>query len=145
MHISKYCDFALRALMYLGVRPDEIVPANDIARAFGVSTNHLVKSLQGLVREGLVRSVPGRGGGYVLDKSASHTRIGDIVRNLEPNFHIAECFAPNDNTCPLTLACGLHDALYRAKESFLETLNQYTLADLIAPQYQTLLDIGAGS
>lgn len=142
MHLSKYCDFALRSLMYLGARPNRVTAADEIAQAFDISTNHMVKSLQGLSREKLIRSVPGRNGGYVFEQSASQIRIGDVVRNLEPNFHMAECFSHEKNTCPLTPECGLQSALSEACEAFLNTLNQHTLADLIASQTQKLLAIG---
>lgn len=143
MHLSKFCDYALRALMYLGARPDKITAADEIATAFGISTNHVVKSLQALSRENLVRSVPGRGGGYVFESSLKKIKLGDVVQKLEPNFYVAECFSPEKNTCPLTPECGLQGALGNATNSFIDTLNNYTLADLVTSQSKKLLTIGA--
>ena len=143
MHLSKFCDYALRALMYLGARPNKITAADEIAKAFGISTNHIVKGLQALSRESLVRSVPGRGGGYVFESSLAQIKLGDVVQKLEPNFHMAECFSHEKNTCPLTPECGLQDALGTAKDTFIDTLNKYTLEDLVTPQTKKLLTIGA--
>ncbi|MFT5369464.1 MAG: Rrf2 family nitric oxide-sensitive transcriptional repressor [Candidatus Latescibacterota bacterium] len=142
MHLSKFCDYALRSLMYLGARPGSVTVADEIAKAFGVSSNHIVKSLQGLTRAGHVQSVSGRGGGYVLDRPPSSIRVGDVVKQLEPNLHMAECFSQEKNTCPLTPGCGLESALSHACQTFIETLNQYTLEDLIASQTEKLLSIG---
>jgi Rrf2 family nitric oxide-sensitive transcriptional repressor len=142
MHLSKYCDYALRSLMYLGARSGKITAADEIAKAFGISTNHVVKSLQGLAKAGYVTSVSGRGGGYVFDRPLYKIRVGDIVERLEPNLHMAECFSEEKNTCPLTPGCALQSALSHACHTFIETLNQYTLEDLIAPQTQKLLAIG---
>ena len=142
MQLSKFCDYGLRALMYLGARKGRVTAAEEIAGAFAVSQNHIVKSLQALSREGLVRSVPGRGGGYVFEGAAGGIRIGDVVEKIEPNFHMAECFSPPQNTCPLTPECGLQAALVDARDAFLDTLNRYTLDDLIAPQRGKLLAIG---
>ena len=142
MQLSKFCDYGLRALMYLGARTGKITSAEEMARAFDISHNHIVKSLQALCREGLIRSVPGRGGGYLFEQSTERIRIGDVVQKIEPNFHMAECFSLPKNTCPLTPECGLQAALIDARDTFLETLNQYTLKDLIAPQIDKLLAIG---
>ena len=142
MHLSKFCDYALRSLMYLGARPGKITAADEIAKAFGISTNHIVKSLQGLAKAGYVTSLSGRGGGYIFDRPLSQVRIGDVVEQLEPNLHMAECFSQEKNTCPLTPGCELQSALSNACNSFIETLNQYTLEDLILPQTKKLLAIG---
>lgn len=142
MQLSKFCDYGLRALMYLGARKGEITAADEIARAFGISHHHIVKSLQALCRQGLVRSVPGRKGGYLYEGDPEKISIGDVVQKIEPNFHLAECFTPHKNTCPLTPGCGLQSALDEARASFIETLNQYTLKDLVASQADKLLAIG---
>ena len=143
MHLSKYCDYALRALMYLSVRPSQVTAADEIAKAFGISTNHVVKSLQGLAKANYVQSISGRGGGYVFDQVPASIRVGEIVKQLEPNLHMAECFAPEKNTCPLTPGCGLEQALANACHTFIDTLNQYTLEDLTTSQTAKLLAIGA--
>lgn len=142
MHLSKFCDYALRSLMYLGARPGTVTAADEIAKAFGISNNHIVKSLQGLAKAGYVESISGRGGGYVFNRSPESICIGKVVEQLEPNLHIAECFSPDKNTCPLTPACELQSALSNACHSFIDTLNQYTLKDLILPQTKTLLALG---
>ncbi|MBT3601863.1 MAG: Rrf2 family transcriptional regulator [Candidatus Latescibacteria bacterium] len=142
MHLSKYCDYALRSLMYLGARSGNITAADEIAKAFGVSTNHIVKSLQGLTKADHIQSISGRGGGYVFNRPPSSVRVGDVVKQLEPNLHMAECFSQEKNTCPLTPGCGLELALSHACQTFIDTLNQYTLEDLIASQTQKLLSLG---
>ena len=141
MHLSKFCDYALRSLMYLGARPGTVTAAEDIARAFGISGHHVVKSLQALCRANLVRSVPGRGGGYVFEGVPQRIKLGDAVQTLEPNFHMAECFAPEKNTCPLPPGCGLQGALSNATGAFLDNLNRYTLKDLIETQTERLLSL----
>lgn len=142
MHLSKFCDYALRSLMYLGVRSGKVIAADEIATAFGISTNHIVKSLQGLAKAGYIQSISGRGGGYIFDGTLAHIRVGEVVEQLEPNLHMAECFSPDKNTCPLIPGCELQTALSQACRAFIETLNQYSLEDLIEPQTQKLLAIG---
>ena len=128
--------------MYLAARPGKTIAASEVARAFGVSANHMVKSLQSLCRAGLIRSLPGRAGGYVFEGLPAQIAIGDLVQQLEPNLDMAECFAPQTNTCPLTPECGLQSALGDAKNAFVQALNGYTLKDLVDSQPQKLWSIG---
>jgi Rrf2 family nitric oxide-sensitive transcriptional repressor len=145
MQISKFSDYGLRALMYLGARNGQVTKAEEVAEAFGISTNHVVKSLQALVGQGWVRSMAGRGGGYVFEGSASRIRVGEVVRQLEPNFDMAECFAPEKNSCPLVPGCLLSTALDGAKAAFLAELDRYSVEDLIATKRDGLLAIGAAA
>jgi Rrf2 family nitric oxide-sensitive transcriptional repressor len=85
-------------------------------------------------------STPGRSGGFAIDTDPAGLRLGDLVRQLEPNLAIAECFG-EESTCPLTDACELSSALFEARESFFVSLNRYTLADLVAGTYQGLIQI----
>ena len=142
MQLSKFSDYGLRALMYLGARQGRVARAEEIAGAFGISANHMVKSLQALVRQGWVRSLPGRGGGYVFGEDAARIRVGEVVRQLEPNFDMAECFAPEKNSCPLVPGCLLSTALDEAQAAFLAELDCYTVEDLLAAKRDRLLAIG---
>ena len=66
--------------------------------------------------------------------------VGQVVRNMEPDFHIVECFDPQTNTCPITPACGLIGVLNEATRAFLATLDQYTLEDLVRRSPRKLSD-----
>ncbi|MFP5419764.1 MAG: RrF2 family transcriptional regulator, partial [Gammaproteobacteria bacterium] len=60
-------------------------------------------------------------------------RIGDVVRDMEPSFELAECFRPDGSHCALLPGCGLKGMLAEAGRVFLESLDRYTLADLVTP------------
>jgi hypothetical protein len=55
--------------------------------------------------------------------------IGTIVRHLESDFALVECFG-DDNRCVLTGGCELAAVLARAMQAFLDELDRYSLADL---------------
>lgn len=139
MRLSRFTDIGLRALMYIAAQGRN-VSAREVAEAFDVSRDHVTKSMQGLVALGALTSSPGRNGGFELHADPVSLRLGELVRRLEPNLAIAECFG-EDSTCPLTDACELSSALYEARESFFVSLNRYTLADLVAGTYQGLVQI----
>ncbi|MFP3947714.1 MAG: RrF2 family transcriptional regulator [Longimicrobiales bacterium] len=129
MRLSRFTDIGLRALMYAGAR-NRRVSSGEIAGAFGISRDHVTKSLQALVGLGAMDSKPGRNGGYALDADPRVLRLGEVVRKLEPTVEMAECFGP-DSRCPLTKSCELSTALSRAQLAFFEALDEYTVADLI--------------
>lgn len=139
MRLSRFTDIGLRALMYIAAQGRN-VSAREVAEAFHVSKAHVTKSMQGLVALGALSSTPGRNGGFELHKHPASLRLGELVRRLEPNLEIAECFG-EDSTCPLTDACELSSALFEAREAFFVSMDRYTLADLVAGTYQGLVQI----
>jgi Rrf2 family nitric oxide-sensitive transcriptional repressor len=67
-----------------------------------------------------------------LLRPPSEIRLGEVVRKAEPGFRMVECFDPETNTCPIISACRLKTALEQALESFFDSLNRHTLADLVS-------------
>lgn len=131
MHLTLHADYALRVLLYLAANPDRVVSTGEVSNAYGISKHHLVRVVQGLGRHGFVEVRPGRSGGVVLARPPAEISVGQVVRHMEPDFHIVECFDPQKNNCPITPACGLIGVLNEATRSFLATLDKYTLEDLL--------------
>jgi len=102
-----------------------------VSEAYGISKHHLVRVVQGLGRHGFVEVRPGRSGGVVLARSPAEISVGQVVRHMEPDFNVVDCFDPKTNTCPIAPACGLIGVLNEAMRAFLATLDKYTLEDLL--------------
>jgi len=130
MHLNLYTDYGLRVLLYLAVSPQSGAPAPDIATTFDISLNHLRKVVQALAHEGYVTTTRGRSGGVSLARDPSEIRIGEVVRALEGDLNLVECFDSRSNACIIAPCCGLEKALRDAREAFFASLNQYTLADI---------------
>ena len=131
MHLTLYADYSLRVLLYLASNPDRVVSTAEVSDAYRISKHHLVRVVQGLGRNGFVEVRPGRSGGVVLARSPAEISVGEVVRRMEPDFHVVECFNSAKNTCPIAPACGLVGVLHEAMRSFLATLDQYTLQDIV--------------
>lgn len=132
MRLTFHTDYALRLLMYLGVRPAALSTIQEIADAYGISKNHLMKIAHELGRAGYVETVRGRGGGLKLARPPEAIGVGDVVRDMEDDFRLVECFDPDSNACAITGACRLKGMLGRALDAYLDVLDEYTLADLLA-------------
>ena len=132
MRITQHTDYALRVLIYLALRTDERSTIREISEAYAISRNHLMKVVQKLVAAGYVEATRGAGGGLMLARRPEAIGIGKVVRELEPDFGLVECFRP-DNACVITPACRLPAMLDEALTAFHRTLDGYTLADIATP------------
>jgi Rrf2 family transcriptional regulator, nitric oxide-sensitive transcriptional repressor len=130
MRLTSYTDFSLRVLMYVAVKPQGLSTIREIASAYGISQNHLMKVVFELGREGILETVRGRSGGVRLARPAEHIRIGDVVRFTEAGSAIVECFGATGG-CIIAAPCRLKHVLKNAQDAFLSILDGYTLADLV--------------
>jgi Rrf2 family nitric oxide-sensitive transcriptional repressor len=132
MRLTKFTDYSLRVLIYLSVYHDKHVAVGDIAAAYDISKNHLMKVILFLSAADLVITTRGKGGGIKLKISPQQINIGDVVRKSEADSVLVECFAPAMSACRIESSCALQDAFRKAANAFYEVLDNYTLADLIA-------------
>ncbi|AWN37228.1 Rrf2 family transcriptional regulator [Methylobacterium radiodurans] len=129
MRLTRYTDYALRTLIYLGLNEPRQSSIGEIARAYGISENHLTKVVHQLGRLGLVRTIRGRGGGLRLALDPAEIVVGAVVRQTEEDLALVECFA--GGACAITPSCRLRRVLGEALAAFLAVLDRYTLADLL--------------
>lgn len=139
MQLSLHADYALRVLIYLGAHPGEKVSTETISTAYGISRNHLVRVVQTLGEQGYVKVMPGRAGGILLARDPGEIRLGEVVRRVEPNLNLVECFDPATNTCPIPAACALKFWLRDALAAFLAELDRHTLAEMLSKDRQDRL------
>lgn len=129
MQLTRFTDLSLRVLMYLAWQPDgESANVAQMARAYSVPENHLVKVVHHLGKVGLVKTTRGRRGGVALAMPREQIRLGDVVRKTEPGFELVDCYGPAP--CPLRVGCRLKAALDSAMRDFLDSLDRVTLADV---------------
>lgn len=134
MRLTAYADYALRVLMYLGVKQDGLATIAEIAAAYGISESHLTKVVQALGRLGYVETLRGRGGGLRLAQDPQQVRLGEVVRRMEPDFALVPCFAADGPHCRIECSCLLKEVFRDALDAFMATLDQRTLADLLGPR-----------
>jgi len=130
MKLNVFTDYSLRVLIFLAVSGDRLVTIQEIARAYDISENHLMKVVHQLGRAGVVETVRGKGGGMRLGRPAESIMLGEVVRQCEGPDDGAECFQ-SDGACCITSHCRLAPALQSAFDAFYETLDRYSLADIV--------------
>ena len=132
MRLTTLTDYSLRMLMHLALKPEGRATIAEIAGAYAISENHLMKVAHQLGQAGLIRTLRGRGGGLALARPPAEITAGQAVRSMEPDMEIVPCFG--SGPCVLRPACRLKHALHRAREAFLVELDRVTIADLAEPQ-----------
>jgi Rrf2 family nitric oxide-sensitive transcriptional repressor len=133
MRLTRYTDYSLRVLMHLAARPEQLASIGEIAKAYGISHNHLMKVVHDLRKAGYVASVRGRSGGMRLARPAAEINIGEVVRHTEEGFDLADC-----GSCIIAPACALTSVLNEALDAFMTVLDRHSLADLVMSRANAL-------
>ncbi|MFM7026993.1 MAG: RrF2 family transcriptional regulator [Limnohabitans sp.] len=135
MRLTQWTDYALRVLMYCAVHAQrESAPTiAEIAEVHGISRSHLMKIVMELSAKGWLSTSRGRGGGLRLLRPAQDMVIGEVVRQMEEDFTLVECFNTEGSACRIDGRCRLKGVLDQALQAYMQTLDGVTLADLVAP------------
>ncbi|WP_373085026.1 Rrf2 family transcriptional regulator [Sneathiella sp.] len=133
MRITKFTDFALRALMRAASDTGRTFTTEEIATELGISRNHLTKAIRDLARSDIVVTQRGSGGGFRLARPPETISIGEIVRSLEARYPLVECFRIDGGACVLTPSCRLKSRLAAAREAFYNELDQTSLKQCAQP------------
>jgi Rrf2 family nitric oxide-sensitive transcriptional repressor len=131
MQLSLNSDYSLRVLIYLALKDHEKASIEEIADAYQISIHHLVKVVHRLGKLGYIKTSRGRGGGLKLAKDPFEIRLGEVIKRTE-KLILVECFEGGTTRCPIAGSCGLQGVLKQALQAFIETLNSFTLAGIIA-------------
>ncbi len=142
LQLSLHSDCACRVLMFLAVADAKKSSIQEIAQTFDISENHLIKVVHKLGKFGFLNTTRGRAGGTTLGRSPSEISIGDVIRKMEPNFTIVECFDLSANKCPLAFVCHLKSALATARDAFFGSLDAVTLEDITKNRKQLTRSLG---
>ena len=163
MRLTNYSDYALRSLIYLAVKlaPHTLANISDIADSYDISKSHLTKIIHQLGQLGYIDSVRGKNGGIRLARAPKDINLGVLIKQIEPDFTLVECFADKlpasdvkgddaakaqglpltliDETtnkptlgCVISPACQLKGVFFEALTAFIKVLEGYTLADIIS-------------
>ena len=145
MKLNLQTDYAIRTLILLAAHKNRRFSIAQIADAYKISRNHLMKIVPKLEKRRWIESVPGPGGGISLVAGAEELSLSEIVEAFEPLDQLVECFDPENNTCPITPVCGLKRVLVKAQRQFVESLAHTTVSDIARPRTELTKLLGLHS
>ena len=139
MKITAQEEYGLRCLLQLAkVSAGQIVSVKEIAVKEGLSSAYVEKLLRILSRAGLVHSTRGINGGYALNRPASSTTLGEVIRALgavQPTDHICTVFTGNAPACVHFSDCGIRSVWSGLTNYIQSFLDQTALSSLLESEY----------
>lgn len=136
MVITRATEYAIRTVVYLAQQPkNEIVLKKDICRTQHVTPAFLTKILQPLIKNGIVSSQRGVGGGFHLARAAEQITILDIYQAQEGDLKLNHCLTDAE-FCDRDVFCGAHEVWERAQQVLSSVLCQYSIADVVSLQQE---------
>ncbi len=137
MHLSKKAEYALRALIHLGMaaelgRPS--VAGAELAEANRLPLKYVERILQELRTAGVVETRRGKQGGYALSADARTRRVGDLVRLMDGRLAPICCaseVAYQRCSCPDEDHCGLRMLMIDVRNAIANILDRYSLGQVV--------------
>lgn len=137
MKLSTKGRYGLRAMVDLADHCEKApVSISSISSRQDISVSYLEQLLAKLRKAGLVKSVRGAQGGYVLTRSASEISIGEILRALEGDLSPVNCSELNqeengEKGCSGSQYCVTKYVWQRINSSIQDTVNNIWLSELV--------------
>ena len=136
MIITRATEYAIRAILYMSRQPaGEIVYKKDICKAQDITPAFLTKILQPLIKDGIVGSQRGVGGGFYLAKEPAEITLLDIIKSQEGPVYLNQCLI-EEGACEREFFCPVHGAWAEIRSDFMKTLSRYDFASLASRQVQ---------
>ena len=131
MKISTKGRYALRLMLDIALTgSEEPVPLRDVAERQDISNKYLEQIVTQLSRAGLVRSVRGMGGGYLLTRSPEEFTVGEILRALEGSLARVSC-ADDPGCCGRADQCVTQEVWEQIRAAVNGVVDNIALADLV--------------
>lgn len=131
MKLSTRTRYAVRAMIELAQNePNKPLQLKVIAERQDISVKYLEQLMAVLRSAGLIRSVRGSKGGYVLSRPASQVRLSDVLHCLEGSVMTVECVEDNQS-CARAAECAARQVWVKVQQAIEEVLQSITLQDVV--------------
>lgn len=134
MKLSTKGRYGLRAVLDLAIHSkEEAVALSQISERQNISISYLEQLIAKLKKAGIVNSIRGAQGGYVLAKAVEEISVGEILRALEGDLHPVDCaeITGGDNSCSGSDLCVTKYVWKRISDSINDTVDNIMLSELV--------------
>jgi Rrf2 family protein len=128
--LSKKTEYAILAMQYLASRKSSLVSAKEISAALDISFEFLSKSLQALMKAGLVKSQQGIRGGYYLTRNPEDITLMNVTDALNEKTSVVEC-QEGEEDCDRVEYCTLRSPMNVIQMKIDGIFKQMTISDLL--------------
>lgn len=134
MKLSTKGRYGLRAIVDLAVYSEEQpVSIREIAKRQNISVRYLEQLLSKLKKAGMIKSVRGAQGGYLLAKPPEDVSVGDVLRALEGDLIAVDCAELMDGSeeCSGSRYCVTKTVWKKVNDNIQQTVDAILLSELI--------------
>lgn len=132
MKLNTTTEYALRILIYMAKKPDELFHTKEISETLNISYKYMTKIITLLSNNQIISSKKGKYGGIILNKKVNEITVKDILTIMNDL---------DDDKCILGLGlcneknkCSMHEVWMESKSSIIHTFSQTTLESLAKNQ-----------
>ena len=136
MMLSMRTEYALRALFELSLAEEgQAVTRSEVAQRQKIPVHFLGQIFLALKKAGLIKTVKGPGGGYVLAREKDAINVWDIYKAVDHVEHEGQqCFPAMKQECDQIASCRIKGVWFKLNKVIQESLSQMTLKDLATGQ-----------
>ena len=128
--VTKNIHYAIRSLLYIAQNPDRVISVSYLVKKLNMHRAFLRRILQILSKHKILRSLKGKGGGFVLNTRPSKIRIIDIMEIFRDKADIMNCLLEKD-ICPHPDDCALMAKMKNVERELYKALKTTTVANLL--------------
>jgi len=129
MKLSNTSEYALRILIYMGKDVQRMYSAKQLVEALKISDKYLRRLMTDLTKSGIISSIQGRDGGYLIAKKPEEIKLADIIEAIEGMDKYTGCLLGFEN-CSDENPCALHTSLGPIRQEFFSVFTNKSLNDL---------------
>lgn len=143
MRLTRFTDYSLRVLIYLGQNTESRVTIHQISEAYDISKNHLMKVVSNLTRLQFVAAQRGPGGGIQLNRLPVDISLNEVIGNTERHLKEVDSSVAPENS-DVDASTRLSGFLQQALQAYLNELGRFTLADVLESENEIgqLMEMG---
>ncbi|NLI66756.1 MAG: Rrf2 family transcriptional regulator [Tissierellia bacterium] len=133
MRLSTRGRYGLMAMFQLALEYGKgPIPLKNVANEQGLSESYLEQLFSTLRKDGLINSVRGAQGGYMLALEPSEITVGQVLRSLEGDLSPADCVG-NDSAsdCSKEYGCATKLVLMEIKNSIDQVIDSISLKNMV--------------
>lgn len=145
MKLSTKGRYGVKAMFELALHfENETVSIKEISDKINVSEYYLEQLFSSLRKAGLIRSIRGAQGGYMLAKSPNDITVADIFNVLEGPIEISDCIDEDEFNCSRMGYCATRLLWIKISDSINQVTNSITLQDMLNDYNEMKLSISKG-
>lgn len=142
LKLSKRAEYAILSLNLMSSADGQPMTVSEISEHYQLPRTLLAKVCQTLTRSGVVRSIKGAAGGYLLARPLDEISVADVLECFDIGVALVECVESVDK-CQSAAHCDIRGPMSALSDAMLTFLRNVSLGDLLlrSPSFPETLSI----